>query len=129
MTKPMTEDELKLIETTAKKARDIMNRLVPNASDRARNSTADNMLTLVAEVRRLQKRLSDFHNARRFTDLDKASACNAQLEDKIKVLQKKLEIREATAHRFCPDCRDKVRDEDCLRCQRDALRNASLEDT
>ena len=32
-----------------------------------------------------------------------------------------LEIERNSRHEFCPDCRDKVRGEPCLRCQRQRL--------
>jgi len=35
------------------------------------------------------------------------------------ILRKKLQALERAAHRFCPDCIDKVKHEPCLRCQRD----------
>lgn len=41
---------------------------------------------------------------------------NKRLKLKIKLLERQL-------HHFCPDCRDKVSFESCLRCQRDSLVN------
>jgi len=35
---------------------------------------------------------------------------------RVKILEKQLEAAKSH-HCFCPDCRDKVRDEHCLRCQ------------
>jgi hypothetical protein len=50
-------------------------------------------------------RLSDF-----------VRAFDPDLGRQVREMELQLEAAK-NRHRFCPDCRDKVRDEECLRCQ------------
>jgi len=47
---------------------------------------------------------------------DSVRALDAELGKRVRALEIQLEAAK-NRHRFCPDCRDKVRDEECLRCQ------------
>lgn len=51
-----------------------------------------------------------------------------QLERENAKLRRQIEIMQSSQHEFCPDCRDKVKSEPCLRCQVQALsaQNARL---
>ena len=47
----------------------------------------------------------------------------AGADKEVAKLTRILEIERHAAHHFCPDCRDKVKEEPCLRCQVQALKS------
>ena len=47
---------------------------------------------------------------------DSVRALDADLGKRVRALEIQLDAAKSR-HCFCPDCRDKVRDEECLRCQ------------
>ena len=47
---------------------------------------------------------------------DSVRALDADLGKRVRALEIQLDAAKRQ-HCFCPDCRDKVRDEPCLRCQ------------
>ena len=47
---------------------------------------------------------------------DSVRVLDDDLGKRVRALEIQLEASK-NCHRFCPDCRDKVRDEECLRCQ------------
>jgi len=44
-----------------------------------------------------------------------------ELQTELAKVQRILEIERNSRHDFCPDCRDKVKQESCLRCQKQSL--------
>jgi len=70
----------------------------------------------VMKTHELQQKPSGGSDDRLVRLSDSVRALDGDLGKRVRALEIQLEAAK-NRHCFCPDCRDKVRDEECLRCQ------------
>jgi len=70
----------------------------------------------VMKTHELQQKPSGGSDNRLVRLSDSVRALDGDLGKRVRALEIQLEAAK-NRHCFCPDCRDKVRDEECLRCQ------------